>query len=677
MADFTGENDRDDTLSGGSFGTSPVNDRLFGLSGNDTYSFTRVVGSDQITDTAGTDRILFDSSISRDMLRFNTSGPGSGFGQGQLFVSIVDEFDNLVSQITVHDQLDGLGVESITFADGSSMSLGGVLTLQGYAGDTDLIGTLRADRFQSTTRNERFFGDQGDDTYLFAADSGLDSVTDSQGRDRIQFDASVTRDAIRLNTSGTGTSFGVGDLFISVVDEFENVISQITVNDHLGGRAVETLAFADGSTLTLTGGLTLQGAVGDTDLTGTFFADRMISTTRNETLRGDQGADTYVFSEGFGFDRVTDAQGSDRILIDDSIDRGDVRLVSNGPGSAFGEGDLFINVVDELENVVGTITLQDHLDGKAIETLEFADGSRINLLGGLTIRGAIGWTDLAGTAQNDTLVGSERNEVFRGNIGNDSYRLAAGFGTDTIFDTGGTDTVAMTGINPGRVTLLRTSTFTSTLTVQVQDRMGNVTDTLSLANYFAEGSGKVETLNIGGARFNIAAQLAGPVTSTRADKVGSFLGNTVIDGKGGNDRLSDLFGNNTLSGGAGNDTLLGGAGNDQLIGGLGADRMNGGAGDDRMDGGRSNDVLTSGAGADVIVFATGSGRDRVTDFSLRNDTLLLDDALWTGTRSARQVVRDFGRDTGADVVLDFGRKGAIVLEGVSSLAGLADVIEII
>ncbi|NTA51063.1 tandem-95 repeat protein [Agrobacterium tumefaciens] len=96
-------------------------------------------------------------------------------------------------------------------------------------------------------------------------------------------------------------------------------------------------------------------------------------------------------------------------------------------------------------------------------------------------------------------------------------------------------------------------------------------------------------------------------------------GNDMVDAGAGNDRVVAGDGNDIVEGGAGNDVLMGGAGNDVLHGGAGNDQLNGGSGDDTLIGGAGNDVLTGGSGADTFVFASGSGRDVVTDFQAGAD----------------------------------------------------------
>lgn len=164
------------------------------------------------------------------------------------------------------------------------------------------------------------------------------------------------------------------------------------------------------------------------------------------------------------------------------------------------------------------------------------------------------------------------------------------------------------------------------------------------------------------------ALAAAAIVLARADKITGSGGADTLRGFGGGDTMLGSGGRDTLEGGQGDDALSGGAGNDRLFGQDGADDLTGGAG---------RDTLTGGAGADDFVFARGMGRDTITDFGDGADDLLLNDDLWSGNLTARQVVNRFATDTGADVVLDFGRAGVITLEGVGSLRGLAGDIEIV
>ena len=164
-------------------------------------------------------------------------------------------------------------------------------------------------------------------------------------------------------------------------------------------------------------------------------------------------------------------------------------------------------------------------------------------------------------------------------------------------------------------------------------------------------------------------------------------GNDALTGGTGDDRLYGANGNDVLTGGKGhdlmagergNDQLTGAAGNDFLLGGQGHDLLFGNGGNDRLSGEAGNDSLAGGAGADGFVFARGAGADRVADFTLsQGDRLLFDDALWSGNRSAVQVVSSFARVTAEGVLFDFGANGSVLVQGLSSTAGLAGQIDIL
>lgn len=89
---------------------------------------------------------------------------------------------------------------------------------------------------------------------------------------------------------------------------------------------------------------------------------------------------------------------------------------------------------------------------------------------------------------------------------------------------------------------------------------------------------------------------------------------------------------NTLSGTSGSDVIFGLGGADKLYGRAGADQLNGGAGNDRLWGGSGADVLSGGTGADIFVFDTSfvGAVDRITDFSPADDTVRLENAIFTG-----------------------------------------------
>jgi Ca2+-binding RTX toxin-like protein len=100
----------------------------------------------------------------------------------------------------------------------------------------------------------------------------------------------------------------------------------------------------------------------------------------------------------------------------------------------------------------------------------------------------------------------------------------------------------------------------------------------------------------------------------------------VLVGGAGDDIMFGRGGDDGLFGGAGNDVMFGGEGSDTLRGGAGNDRMFGGHDEDELTGGVGDDILSGGAGADRFVFnpnRVGEGADRITDFKLGEDKIVL------------------------------------------------------
>ncbi len=89
----------------------------------------------------------------------------------------------------------------------------------------------------------------------------------------------------------------------------------------------------------------------------------------------------------------------------------------------------------------------------------------------------------------------------------------------------------------------------------------------------------------------------------------------------------------TLVGNNGANTLTGTSFADVLEGNDGADTLISNAGYDRLFSGLGNDTLTGGAGADRFVFNTApnatTNRDAITDFSAVDDTIELENSIFT------------------------------------------------
>jgi phosphodiesterase/alkaline phosphatase D-like protein len=109
-------------------------------------------------------------------------------------------------------------------------------------------------------------------------------------------------------------------------------------------------------------------------------------------------------------------------------------------------------------------------------------------------------------------------------------------------------------------------------------------------------------------------------------------GNDYLDGGKGHDVVQGGGGDDHIFGRDAHDRLNGGDGNDLIDGGRGQDRLEGGTGDDVLSGGLGKDRLTGGGGNDTFKFDEALSRsnvDLITDFSVADDTIWLDNAVFT------------------------------------------------
>jgi Ca2+-binding RTX toxin-like protein len=77
------------------------------------------------------------------------------------------------------------------------------------------------------------------------------------------------------------------------------------------------------------------------------------------------------------------------------------------------------------------------------------------------------------------------------------------------------------------------------------------------------------------------------------------------------------------------EVLTGSTSSDVIKGGRGNDTFSSGQGDDRLWGGAGNDTLRGDEGQDVFVFDTKASKDKLVDFQVADDSLWLDNAVFT------------------------------------------------
>lgn len=150
------------------------------------------------------------------------------------------------------------------------------VSLNGTAGDDDLVGTVFADRIAGSAGRDEVSGAAGDDRLW--GEEGRDALDGGAGADRI------------AGGMGRDTLSGGADDDRLAGQEGRDALDGGMGRDRLsGGRAMDALAGGEGAD-------TLDGGAG------------------RDRLAGGEGADVFVFGPGGGRDRVTDWEdGTDRL----------------------------------------------------------------------------------------------------------------------------------------------------------------------------------------------------------------------------------------------------------------------------------------------------------------------------------------------------------------------------
>ncbi|MEH7830501.1 beta strand repeat-containing protein [Gemmobacter denitrificans] len=621
-------------------------DQIEGGAGDDTI--LGGAGDDAITDTSGADEIHGDAGNDAINGGLSVDTIYGGTGNDDIFI----HDNHFADEIYGGGDIDTLNTSGVSFAGftGMTVDLGAQLYARGGGADGSLviqsvervIGSTLADSLTGAAGAESLFGGQGNDTLdgaaggdslsgglgndLYVVDSYGDIVTESAGQGSDEIRTTLASYSIFSNThvenltgtnaagqtltgnSGHNTMTGAGGNDSLIGSGGNDTLLGNGGNDTLeGGSGTNSLAgglgndtyvvssFSDVLTEAAGAGIdTVQTALGAYSIFSKANIENITSTTSaNVTLTGNS-LHNVLTGNNVGNDTLVASSGNDTLLGmggNDSLDGGaDADSLDGGAGADTmlgGAGDD-IYVVDSYADVVtetagnGSDTIRTGLSSFSIFGLAEVEHLTGTNAAGQTLTGNTGNNLIVGAGGNDSLIGSGGNDTLSGNGGNDT--LEGGAGTNSLAGGSGDDTYVV-------------SSFSDVLTEAAGAGIDTVQTALGAYSIFTKAN--IE---------NITSTTAASVTLT-----GNSL-NNVLTGNSGNDTLVASSGNDTLNGNGGNDSLDGGAGADRLIGGTGAD------------------TLVGGTGADSFVFtaAAATGVDSISDFSVADDTIELDDAAFAG-----------------------------------------------
>src|SRR5262249_34482185 len=208
-------------------------------------------------------------------------------------------------------------VSSFQFADGVTLSSDDVdaiiatnppdtVTHLGTDASEIIDGSARDDIIYGRRGDDTLNGGAGKDTYIVKSGDASDTINDSSATDTMRLKAGLGPDNMTFRVSGSDLLIGDG-----VDGDQIRIVNQLS-----SAYQIERLAFADGTAMSLTDGLSLTGSAGDDILDGTASDDTLIGGTGNDTLNGGAGNDTYVFNAGDGSDVINETGwGADRVQL--------------------------------------------------------------------------------------------------------------------------------------------------------------------------------------------------------------------------------------------------------------------------------------------------------------------------------------------------------------------------
>ena len=320
--DVLTETRNNDILFGG-----PGNDLLRAYFGSDTFLFGRGQGQDVIISADGRnsgDRLQFLDAVRNEV--------SLDLGDDPLAGDLVFSIDGTSDQITILDLYVGsrARVDLVEFADGEVVEFADLLTdlTTPSDGDDVLVAPKGVGAMlDGGLGNDQLFGQDGDDTYVFAPGYGRDTALEHSptavSSDTVDFQGGIALADLAFSRSADPDG---ADLIIEIAGSGD----MLTIREQFSRSItpVESFTFDDGTVLSFAEliDLLIAGTPGDDLIVGTAQGDTVDGGAGDDTLRGVGGNDTYVFGLASGHDTVVDPLGFNVVALGAGIAPGDLEL---------------------------------------------------------------------------------------------------------------------------------------------------------------------------------------------------------------------------------------------------------------------------------------------------------------------------------------------------------------
>jgi Ca2+-binding RTX toxin-like protein len=529
------------------------------------------------------------------------------------------------------------------------------LTMMGNFGG-DGFGNALNNVLTASANGNHLYGMGGNDTLQGGV--GIDWLDGGAGLDTL----------IGGANADTYYLYDSGDVVVELVgeghDRVETTIANYTLTDN-----VEDLIFVGAGAFAGTGNALgnyiFSGAENDT-LNGAAGDDDLYAGLGNDTLDG-----------GVGADLMRGAYGDDLYIVDNT---GDVTTEVQNGGTDTVQSSISWTLSDNLENLLLTGSSAINGVGNALNNLITGNGAA-NALDGHD-----GADTLDGGAGADTMSGGGGNDMYYVDDAGDVVAESAGGGADVVRSS----VTHMLGADVENLLMLGSAGIwaggNALANVIIGNSGANKIWTDAGADFLDGGAG-ADTM-LGGAGNDVYyVDQAGDVLQEDVNAGIDTVRSSITHILGANFENMLLVGaaNSAGGGNALNNLILGGVGNNKIWSGVGSDSLSGGAGNDTLHGGAGLDFLTGGADADAFVFDTApvaSQADRITDFSVADDTIWLENAVFAKLGSVGDLNAAFFRVGAAaadanDYIIYNSANGALYYDSNGNAAGGSTLIAMI
>jgi Ca2+-binding RTX toxin-like protein len=554
-------------------------DVMIGGQGDDVYT----VDTPDIYEWSG-DIIFFGADIQPATFIFGADLQPANFIFGDQVIEAANEGWDVVAATFSYALPDNV----------EELRLLGSANFNGYGNDLDniLYGTTGVNRLEGRAGNDVLDGRQGADVMIGGAGDDsyfVDTPDTFEWPDEVIFFGSDIE--VVPNTPGDRVIESADQGFDTVTATIDYTLPENVEKLILGGFSGID-GNGNGLDNELIGNLgvnRLAGFAGNDRLDGGMHADIMLGGIGNDTYVVDNAGDQVIELSGEGVDRV---ESSISFTLPDNVENlmltgtGNIDATGNGLANTI-SGNAGANIIDGglgADTMIGGAGNDTYLVDTTGDQIVEAGGEGADL-----VRSSVTYT-LGANVENLTLTGTANinatgnglKNTLTGNSG--ANVLDGGAGADTMIGGAGNDTYVMDTVN-----------ILEFLSDRVIEAAGGGKDLVKSSVSYTLGA-NVEDLTLTG--------------SANINGGGNALANAITGNSGAN----------VLAGGDGDDILRGGGGNDTLAGGAGVDTLTGGAGHDTF---LFNTPLPSGK-------LGPTSPDRITDFSVVDDTIQLDDAVFTG-----------------------------------------------